>query len=92
MQLMPTPGSNTIYDETLRLKQALVEEQGPSPIDSLETEEGESKYVMCGSSIYHYIEPSPYHVSQFELNTYLQTAHSIILLQVKLKPSHCHYI
>ncbi|XP_034245363.1 cilia- and flagella-associated protein 43 isoform X2 [Thrips palmi] len=81
MQLMSNPASIIISDETTRLKQALVEEQGSTPGDSVEQEERESEFVMCGSSIYNFIQPSPYHISQFELNTYLQTAHSIVLLQ-----------
>lgn len=85
MQLITNPAAMTILDETTRLKQALVEEQGSTPGDSAEQDERESEYVLCGSSIYNFIQPSPYHISQFELNTYLQTAHSIVLLQVKGK-------
>ncbi|KAJ1521273.1 hypothetical protein ONE63_002954 [Megalurothrips usitatus] len=80
MQAVSRPASITLLDETTRIKRAM-EEPGSTPGESLEQEDGESQFVMYGSSIYHFIEPSPYHISQFELNTYLQTAHSIILLQ-----------
>lgn len=85
MQSINNPASMIIMDEAARLKQAMVEEQGSTPGDSVELDERESEYVMCGSSIYKFIPPSPYHISQFELNTYLQTAHSIVLLQVHFK-------
>lgn len=82
MQLVSAPASLSILDENMRIKQALKEEHESSHGESLNQEDKESPYVMSGSTIYRYIEPSPLHISQFELNTYLQTAHSIVLLQV----------
>ncbi|KAE8749512.1 hypothetical protein FOCC_FOCC003778 [Frankliniella occidentalis] len=87
MQMLAAPSAITLMDEAARLQQALAEEQESGAGDSAE-HDGESQYVMCGSSIYRYIEPSAYHISQFELNTYIQTAHSIVLLQKDIRNLH----
>ncbi|KAK3911323.1 Cilia- and flagella-associated protein 43 [Frankliniella fusca] len=84
MHMMAAPSAMTLMDETARLQQALDDEQASGTEDSMEHDR-ESQYVMCGSSIYRYMEPSPYHIPQFELNTYLQTAHSIVLLQKDIR-------